>query len=107
MEVWHYWGDQLLEVKTFLKNTDISIGDPKKATFGIPKEIKTDMDSVFNLAYFDKSGVVLHLPPEASGLIWSGQETYALDTLRHYSEKHRGKKYLDVELRHGDQAHIE
>ncbi|OFZ21854.1 MAG: hypothetical protein A2202_00310 [Bdellovibrionales bacterium RIFOXYA1_FULL_36_14] len=107
LEVLCFWGDKLLEHKTFKNNSTITIGDPKRSTFGMLLQQFKDEEEIYKLARYKNNTLNIKIPREAQGIIWSDKKPIALDTLRNYDPKHIGKDVLDVSLRVGDSAHLE
>ncbi len=106
-----YWGGQLLEVKSLKSGTKITVGDPKKATFGMVleefKKTKSTKHQLYKLGEYNKGELSLKIPQECSGIVWMGNKSYALDTLRFYEKSMAGSEYLKISLRVGDRAHLE
>src|SRR3989339_862707 len=106
-----YWGGQLLEVKSLGPGAKVTIGDPKKSTFGVVleefKKYKLGKKQVYRLAEYKKGQLSLKIPQECGGIVWMGNKSYALDTLRIYEKTLAGTEYLNISLRMGDRAHLE
>ena len=107
LETLFYWGDKLIEHKTFNSGSQITIGDPKKATFGMVLKQFKDKKEIYKLAKYKNGELKLQIPPNAHGVIWSDKKPIALDTLRNYDDRYAGKEEIEISLRIGDSAHIE
>lgn len=101
-----YWGDQLLDIRTFSPGSDVSIGSGIDATFNVMLSQPKSEQSKIPIARYKKGSLKLKVPREANGLVWMGQEAYSIDKLRHEDEKNEDFGDLAVELRIGDRADI-
>ncbi len=106
LEVSLFWGERLLEVRTFRKAQPITIGSKKGSTFCISSGELLDSDT-FKLADYDGKILKLSVPQDTTGVAWIDDKTYALDTLRYYDVSHQGEEHLEISLKQGDRAHIE
>lgn len=107
LEALFYWGDKLLEHKTFDKTSSVTIGDPKRATFGLLLKQFEYEDEIYRLAKYKNGNLILNIPPETQGIVWSEKKPIALDTLRNYDPRFVGKDNIEITLRVGDSAHLE
>lgn len=98
------WGQKRLDVRTFPIGSEITIGSSKDSTFSIPLEKATI--APFKIAKYDETGLKLKVPIEVHGILWIGQDTISLDSLRHSDRTAAEFQDLNVELRIGDRAHL-
>ncbi len=108
LQVTHFWGDTPFEMRTFKPGTDISVGAQKAATFNISLPGERHIKKPWKLSELTKGELLLHIPLEASGLIWKKDQVESIDTLRHRGDT--GKEFgsdLDVIIEPGDQAYIQ
>lgn len=101
-----FWGQRVLDVRTFQPGSEISLGSQKEATFGVNLTNPKYVNQVFLIARYGNGEVVLHIPAEATGLVWLGNETYSLDALRQKDKKSDQFGDLRVALRVGDRADL-
>jgi outer membrane biosynthesis protein TonB len=107
LEVAMYWGDQILEVKSFEDGSDITIGHDKSATFDIPMSASGQFNKTMKVASYHKGILSIIVPKDANGLVWTDSKTVSLDTLRFYDKKYIGKDEILLNLRLGERAHLE
>ena len=105
LEVSLHWGSQLIDVRTFEKNSKITLGPQKGATFSAG--VDYDQEKPFKIAQFDGDILELELPVQTTGLVWIGTETFSLDTLRHRDREKTDFSSLDLKLRIGDRAFVD
>ncbi len=107
LEVSLFWGEQLLEVQTFSKGTQISMGNPKYSTFGITLE-DPRFEKAFTIAEYNKNGqLILNIPDQANGVVWMEGEAFALDTIRFYKNFPRVEDVVKIPLGNNDRAQVE
>lgn len=106
LQVALFWGDQQLDVRTFLPGAQIDIGSQKDSTFPVTLTHPKLQSSLFRVAEYSDGKLRLNLPLEATGLVWLGNETYAIDALRHRDATSHDFGDLVIDLRVGDRAEI-
>lgn len=107
LEVSLFWGDQLIDVKTFKEGSKVTIGNPKTSKFGIPLNDPELEGKSYELADYAKGTLTLHVPEFTNGLIWTGDEAASIDALRYYDDRYIGQEKLELKLRMGDKAYLE
>jgi outer membrane biosynthesis protein TonB len=110
LQVSLYWGNKLLDVRTFDRNRQITLGSGQEATFGINLLDSRYEGKDFGIGDYHKQKGVLKIsvPPEASGMIWQKGRIRSIDQARHEASKLGNiTDVLEFELRDQDQAHIE
>ena len=106
LEVSLYWGDRLLEVRTFRAGSEITLGSRLDATFGVPLQDPRFSNSNFTLARYRRGSLELHVPVETSGVVWMGADSFSLDHLRHKDVGSTEFRDLKLSLRLGDRADL-
>jgi outer membrane biosynthesis protein TonB len=119
LQVSLFWGQQLLESRTFYSGANISIGSDKKATFGVtlPKLTGKDFDEgtlkkharlqrLCKVAKYKNEKLELIIPASATGLVWLGEDAYTLKDLRDRDNIEEDKTF-PLSLRVGDRADIQ
>lgn len=106
LEVSLYWGDRLLEVRTFESGSEVSLGSQKAATFGVTLMSPELQKHPFTLAKYEGGQLHLHIPTEGTGIAWIGNENIAIDTLRHCDRSTDEFRDVRLTLRIGDKADI-
>lgn len=101
-----YWGDQLLEIRTFEAGSDVTLGASQEATFGAVMQDPRAQSKPFTIARYTRGELRLELPLEASGIVWMGAESYSVDGLRHRDKATREFGDLSLGLKPGDKADI-
>lgn len=108
LEVSLFWGDQLLELKTFNRSDEITIGGGKDDTFSVHLDVSQEGDSLKLADYNHKTGNLnLSIPKDVGGVVWIDDKTHAFDTLRYYDIAYKGKQRIDMLLKQSDRAHVE
>jgi len=111
LQVSLFWGQQMLESRTFKSNSQISIGGSGKATFNV-----TLLNKEFHkIANYKGGELKLSIPAFAQGIIWQGNKLFSLNDLRQQSlptEEQESVELiqpetLDLSLRIGDRADIQ
>ncbi|MGE0615224.1 MAG: AgmX/PglI C-terminal domain-containing protein [Bacteriovoracia bacterium] len=105
LQVSLYWGEQLLDVRTFTPGSNITIGPHQDATFSVTLANPRLLGRAYPLAKYRRDKLALNLPVEATGVLWQGNELVAVDTLRHHD---RAKEFgaIAATLKPGDRAEI-
>jgi pSer/pThr/pTyr-binding forkhead associated (FHA) protein len=106
LQVTLHWGDKLLELKTFDPGQEITLGTSNSATFGVALSDPKYQKIPFRIAKFSKDLVELHIPADVHGLVWTKNDTYAVDYLRHMDKSTTKFTDLKVNLRTGDRADL-
>jgi hypothetical protein len=107
LQVSLYWGDKLLELRSFEPGSEITLGLSHQATFNIALADPKYQKIPFRLARFTRGLVELHIPPDANGLVWTKNDTYAVDFMRHKDKSTEGfNGDLKCNLRTGDRADL-
>ncbi len=101
-----YWGDQIIEQKLFQPGEDITVGTQLDASFGFGLQGTHSEDKPFTVARYKKEILFLHVPKEASGLIWVGKDSYSIDHLRHKDKSSKSFGDLKLKLQSGDRADV-
>lgn len=97
-----YWGQGLLEVRTFSTGAEVTIGSKKGATFGV-----TVLDKgLYRIASYKNRQVDLHIPAIAEGLVWLGDSAYTIEELRERQVEENKTGEFSIVLRIGDRADI-
>lgn len=99
LQVSLYWGQKLIDVRTFKTGAKISVGSNRRAKFNVTLN---DQD-FFYLGHYKREGLLLAVPENCSGIIWTGNEAHKLTELIK-PDKDTGNKGLL--LRVGDRADI-
>jgi hypothetical protein len=114
-----FWGDQILESKIFSTGQNITVGSQRDATFCVTfndpnRDAKSDLAAdpdqemrAFTIGRYEKTRLLLHVPPEATGIVWIGQEMYSIDHLRHKDKSTSEFGDLKLQLKVGDRADIQ
>ncbi len=103
LQVTMYWGQQILDIRTFETDSAITIGSTTKATFGVT----LPEHNIFKIAHYSKGLVNLYLPKDAEGLIWLGQDTFTVRQLAERNITEENGKDLSLTLRVGDRADVQ
>ena len=106
LQVSLYWGETLLEMRTFTPGGIITLGAQKEATFPVTLKDPKFQKYPFPVAKYRRKGLQLNIPSEATGLVWHGNETYSLDFLRHKDQSNVDFSDLTLEISHKDRADI-
>lgn len=107
LQVSLYWGQQQLDVRTFEKDSTITIGSQKEAVFNIPLSSDAKDSGPYSLATYTQGELTLNLPIEVAGLVWIGSDAISVDSLRHRDRTQKEFGHFSVKLRVGDRAHLE
>src|SRR5262249_36312186 len=83
LQVSLHWGDQVLQQRTFVVGEEITVGSQQKATFGVTLTDDKLLKKPFPIAKYRKGILLLHIPVEATGLVWVGNDAFSVDSLRH------------------------
>jgi outer membrane biosynthesis protein TonB len=91
-----------------VKGEDVTIGSQLDATFGVNiLERNASGKQAFTVAHYKKDGqLLLHVPAEASGLVWIGSEAYNVDHLRHKDKATSEFGDIKLKLKVGDRADL-
>ncbi len=106
LQVALYWGDQILDMRTFSTGTDITIGSGIQATFNVVLSNPKYSNAPFKIGSYSSGQLKINVPGEANGLVWLGNDTYSIDKLRHKDQSQEEFGDLDINLRIGDRADI-
>jgi TonB family protein len=106
LEVSLFWGEKTLEVRSFEKNSLITLGTHREATFVVAFGTSEHLNAPYPLARFEEGLLTLDLPVDASGIVWLDNQVYSIDTLRHRDAKSNDFGQIKINLKIGDKAHI-
>lgn len=98
-----YWGQQLIDSRTFEKGASITVGGEIGNTFAITLPDRQKQ----RIALYKNSSLLLHLPHYAKGIFWEGEHTYTLEQLKVRESLTESKSDLTHTLRVGDRADIQ
>lgn len=106
LEVTLFWGEKTIEIQTFSENSVLTLGTQRDSTFHVALSDERLRKSPFVIARYKRGQLHMHLPVEASGLVWHGSEVTSIDTSRHKDQKTEEFSAVDLTLKEGDKAQI-
>lgn len=107
LEVSLFWGDELLDIKTFSKRTKITLGSKQDDTFSASFSGPRFKNKSLKIAKYGLLGLKLFVPIEATGIVWRGNNTHSLDSMRLADPKTNYLKDLKLLLKKEDRADIQ
>ena len=106
LQVSLFWGETMLEMRTFTPGGVITLGAQKVATFPVTLKDPRFQKYPFPVAKYRRGQLMLNIPAEATGLVWTENETYSLDFLRHKDASRQDFSDLNLTLSLKDRADI-
>jgi hypothetical protein len=107
LQVTLYWGEKMLEVQSFRKDTTITLGEQRESTFTVAFQSSLNLNAPFPIATFIRGSLKLKLPVEASGIAWIDGQVFSIDTLRHRDAKQDEFGEIEVLLLKDDKADVQ
>jgi len=107
LQVSLFWGEQLLDVKTFTSGTTITLGTQKRATFAVTMSDDRYLFRPYALGRYTRKKVNLKIPPECTGLLWHERKAKSIDRVRHESKSELNSAMIPWTLNIDDRADLQ
>ncbi len=106
LQVTLFWGDQVLEMRTFYPGTDVTLGNTMDSTFQVTLADQQKSRKTFRIAQYKSDELLLKIPREANGLIWKGPQPTSIDKMRHLDSKNKDFGMVEISLKNTERADI-